>query len=130
MNVPRFVAGQCSPSQECLNGICCPQNPNNYLEACGGQIAIERCDSGTCSNGLVCTASRYCCQCKVGRSAGYCNMGACKPGYQCQNGYCCPSCPDNTMTFGVCTAGDSTNYNLQYSNGQRQLGCPIGKFLF
>uniref|UniRef100_A0A914NAD2 Uncharacterized protein n=1 Tax=Meloidogyne incognita TaxID=6306 RepID=A0A914NAD2_MELIC len=120
------AAGQCSPSQECLNGICCPQSPNNYLEACGGQIGIERCDSGTCSNGLVCTASRYCCQCKVGRSAGYCNMGACQPGYQCQSGYCCASCPDNTMTFGVCTAGDSTNYNLQYTNGQRQLGCPVG----
>uniref|UniRef100_A0A1I8BXT7 EB domain-containing protein n=1 Tax=Meloidogyne hapla TaxID=6305 RepID=A0A1I8BXT7_MELHA len=106
---------------------------SNYLieeqseEACGGQMAIERCESGTCSNGLICTASQYCCQCKVGRSAGYCNMGVCPSGYQCQGGFCCASCPDNTMPFGVCTAGDSTNYNLQYTNGQRQLGCPNGK---
>uniref|UniRef100_A0A914LP23 EB domain-containing protein n=1 Tax=Meloidogyne incognita TaxID=6306 RepID=A0A914LP23_MELIC len=72
--IPCSAAGHCSPSQDCLNGICCPKRDNNYLEACGGQIAIERCDSGTCSNGLVCTASQYCCQCKVGRSTGYCNM--------------------------------------------------------
>lgn len=106
--------------------MCCPKNENNHLEACGGQMAIERCESGTCSNGLICTASQYCCQCKVGRSAGYCNMGVCPSGYQCQGGFCCASCPDNTMPFGVCTAGDSTNYNLQYTNGQRQLGCPNG----
>lgn len=38
-------------------------------------MAIQACQGGFCSDGLVCTASNYCCQCPVGRSGGRCNQG-------------------------------------------------------
>ncbi|KAI1705401.1 hypothetical protein Ddc_15767 [Ditylenchus destructor] len=102
-NIRCSGVGQCPMNHICLNGMCCPRGNNDYLKACGGQMAISACMGGECLEGLVCTASDYCCQCPVGKSGGRCNQGGCAPGYRChQNGYCCAWCPDNTMPFGTC----------------------------
>lgn len=108
-------------------------------------MAIAQCVAGYCQDSMVCNTANFCCQCSVGRSMGRCNrvvpfqhvvarkqnpefQGVCPPGYRCQtNGYCCASCPDNAMPFGICRASDSANYNQQiYENGQRQISCPTG----
>uniref|UniRef100_A0A915DR71 EGF-like domain-containing protein n=1 Tax=Ditylenchus dipsaci TaxID=166011 RepID=A0A915DR71_9BILA len=102
-NIRCSAIGQCPMNHICLNGMCCPKGTNDYLQACGGQMAIAACAGGTCLEGMVCTASDYCCQCPVGRSGGRCNQGGCAPGYRCHtNGYCCSWCPDNTTPFGTC----------------------------
>ncbi|KAL3097530.1 hypothetical protein niasHS_003978 [Heterodera schachtii] len=120
--------GQCPPDQSCLNGVCCRRGKDDYMEACGGQMAIAQCVAGYCQGTLVCNTANFCCQCPVGRSMGRCNKGVCPPGFRCQsNGFCCPSCPDNAMPFGICTArGERMRDSAIQRNGQRQFNCPIG----
>ncbi|ETN70290.1 hypothetical protein NECAME_04981 [Necator americanus] len=96
--------GQCQAGQTCMTGLCCTTTGNEWNEACGGLAALSSCTNGMCSAG-VCTASNYCCECPVGRSAGRCNAGICPGGFTCTNGFCCPQCPNNVMPFGACRNG-------------------------
>ncbi|KAK6752215.1 hypothetical protein RB195_003562 [Necator americanus] len=96
--------GQCQAGQTCMTGLCCTTTGNEWNEACGGLAALASCTNGMCSAG-VCTASNYCCECPVGRSAGRCNAGICPGGFTCTNGFCCPQCPNNVMPFGACRNG-------------------------
>ncbi|VDL81947.1 unnamed protein product [Nippostrongylus brasiliensis] len=32
-------------------------------------------------------------------------QGVCPSGFTCQNGFCCPQCPNNVMPFGTCRNG-------------------------
>ncbi|EYC20455.1 hypothetical protein Y032_0022g633 [Ancylostoma ceylanicum] len=96
--------GQCQAGQTCMTGLCCTTTGNEWNQACGGLAALGSCSNGMCSSG-VCTASNYCCECPVGRSAGRCNNGICPGGFTCNNGFCCPQCPNNVMPFGACRNG-------------------------
>ncbi|KAI6192400.1 hypothetical protein M3Y97_00333300 [Aphelenchoides bicaudatus] len=117
-NVRCGAPGQCPRGQTCLSGLCCTTTTNEYTVACGGQFAISACGiNRSCQSGMVCTSSNYCCQCPVGRSGGQCNRGLCNRGYTCHpNGYCCPSCPNNVMPYGICRNG-------QCGGGRR---CSVG----
>ncbi|CAJ0603727.1 unnamed protein product [Cylicocyclus nassatus] len=95
---------QCQAGQTCMTGLCCTTIGNERNVACGGLAALASCNSGTCTTG-VCTASNYCCKCLVGRSSGRCSNGICPAGFACNNGFCCPQCPNNVMPFGACRNG-------------------------
>ncbi|KJH48034.1 hypothetical protein DICVIV_05879 [Dictyocaulus viviparus] len=96
---------QCQRGQICMTGLCCTATGNEWSQACGGMAALGSCTNGSCGVG-VCTASNYCCECPVGRSAGRCSNNLCPAGYTCQStGFCCPSCSNNVMPFGACVNG-------------------------
>lgn len=96
-----------------------PVRGTSLAGACGGEYAVAQCSAArTCTQGFSCTASNYCCQCPVGKSAGRCNQvsapgrcpshlqGLCPNGYQCMdNGWCCGSCANNATPYGACYNG-------------------------
>lgn len=106
-NVRCSDKSQCPVGQNCMNGLCCTVINEEWKYACGGSASIGACSAqGTCGAGYQCTASKYCCECKVGRSGGRCNNGRCAAGFTCQpNGYCCSSCPGNVTPYGACYNG-------------------------
>ncbi|CAI4231975.1 unnamed protein product [Auanema sp. JU1783] len=96
---------QCPSGHVCMTGLCCAATSNDFQEACGNQMALGVCTGGSCNVG-ICTASNYCCECSVGRSGGRAQNGFCAAGYSSNSiGYCCPTCPGNTMPFGTCRNG-------------------------
>uniref|UniRef100_A0A0N5B7K0 EGF-like domain-containing protein n=1 Tax=Strongyloides papillosus TaxID=174720 RepID=A0A0N5B7K0_STREA len=113
-NVRCSDKSQCPVGKNCMNGLCCTVISEEWKYACGGYASVAACSAqGTCGAGFQCTASKYCCECKVGKSGGRCNNGQCAVGYTCQpNGYCCSSCPGNVTPFGAC-------YNGQCGGGKQ-----------
>ncbi|VDN57446.1 unnamed protein product [Dracunculus medinensis] len=96
---------QCNSRETCMNGLCCLTQPNQYLYACGGMTAINSCSNGVCGNSLVCTTSKYCCECEYGQTAGRCTPN-CPNGYECtSNNYCCPKCMNQKAPLGSCFRG-------------------------
>jgi hypothetical protein len=82
----------CTPSQVCMDGLCCAQGQTN----CGG-----KCCSGTCTNGVCCKNSTFYCGGKCCASGLTCCNNVCcsYPGATCYNGKCCDS---GIICNGVC----------------------------